>query len=157
MNRKNRSNLTKIIFSCWLLLCVTSCASIQSTLNPPQVELTSIKLLPTNGFSQPLLIGLTITNPNSADLNIEALSYNLKLLDQPLLFGAGENLPTVPGHSKTNIVIPSSISLLDSWQFLKKLLANSGKPVGYNLSAEVTLGGLSIPININQSGKIILE
>ncbi|MBV1916135.1 MAG: LEA type 2 family protein [Pseudomonadales bacterium] len=156
MNRKARSCLSKFIFSCGLLLCVAACASLQSTLNPPDVELTSVKLLPTNGFSQPLLIGLTITNPNSADLSIEALSYDLKLLSQPILSGTGGDLPTVPSYGKVEIAIPSSISLLDSWQFLKKLLANPGQPVSYQLEAEITLSGIPFPISIHQSGETVL-
>ena len=156
MLRKIRSTLTKLVVSCGLLLCVAACASLQSTLNPPDVELTSVKLLPANGFSQPLLIGLTITNPNSADLGIEALNYDVKLLNQPVLSGTGENLPTVPGYGKVEISIPSSISLLDSWQFLKKLLVSPGQPISYQLDAEITLSGISFPISIRQSGETML-
>ena len=135
-----------IMFSFFL----TSCASI-NPINNPEVSLVSIEPSKTKGFSQYFTLNLLVTNPNSFDLAIDGVTFDLNVADQKVMAGVSNSVPLLKAYSETPVKLSANIGLFD----LLKLLAYFGQhptqEMKYNLRTVIDPSGF-IPLTINREG-----
>jgi len=94
------------------LLVLAGCASL-STLEPPEVRVTSLELLePAQGsLEQRFAVGLRLINPNNRALTVDGLDFDLDLNGRRLARGVTNRAFELPrlGEAETSIIVTTSL------------------------------------------------
>lgn len=91
MVRKKRL-IPALVLAAVLLAC--SCASL--TLKPPTVTIVDIDVIEATLFEQRFAFTLRVQNPNSRDIPLRGLSFEVELNDLPFARGVSDRAVTVP-------------------------------------------------------------
>ena len=148
--------LPKLSLLIAIALLAAGCAGLEPQFTKPTMTLSSIKLAPSTSLSQQFILGFRVSNPNKSELNIDGLVYKLSLLGQPVVSGVGTNFPAIPAYGEGDIELTASVSLLSGWQVVRKILAAPNQPIEYKLQAELDIPWWMTPIDISESGEIVL-
>lgn len=141
-----------------LMVFVSGCANLTPSYEEPSVAVTSIELLPAKGFEQPFAIGLKLTNPNSSALNINGMSYQLKVEGHRLAQGVTSDIPVTPGYGESEFQVIVSTSLFDGLRLLQDMMQNPRDTVSYELVAKLDLGWTWLPrLTVTEAGEISLS
>lgn len=135
-----------ILFSFFL----TSCASI-TPINNPEVNLVSIEPSKIKGLSQYFTLSLLVTNPNSFDLDIEGVTFNLEVAGQKVMAGASNSIPLLKAYSDTPVKLNANIGLFDLLKLLAYFGQNPTQEMKYTLKTVIDPNGF-IPLTINREG-----
>jgi len=160
MGQAVQSNVVRVFMFMLLAFGLTACSTLKTITDfeEPKVKVVSLKALPAEGMQQRFAIGLTITNPNQVPLNIDGMSYSLKLAGFDLLSGVSNNIPEIKAFSETPVEIEASVSLVAGLRFLASLAKNPDKPLTYELAAKLSTASLwGLPIKVSESGTIDLS
>lgn len=142
----------------FVIVGLTACASLWSTYETPQVNITSISLAPQSQSATPsFLIGLQVINPNRRDLPLQGMSYSLEVDGQRILSGAEPDLPRIPGYGTADITIQASPDLLGSARLLNRLLSGRRDTLQYRFKARLDVGSLLPFITIEEEGELGLD
>lgn len=95
-----------------LALLFAGCANFPTSLEEPQVKVTSLRLMPSQGMEQRIAVGLSITNPNGRDLSIRGMSYSIGIENFDLLSGVTSQVPTLRAYEETPVTVEISANLL---------------------------------------------
>ena len=157
MNKVNPSimllRFCGIIFCLWL----AGCAALQPRLDQPKVKVTSLKVLPTQGFALPIEVGLLISNPNDRDLSLRGISYTIGIENFDVLSGVSNELPVLPAYKETpvNVVVTANaiqlVRLLE--HFNRKGMQNE---VAYNFKAKLDFSAWLPALKVEEKGSIPL-
>lgn len=129
-----------MLLSLLCLFIVSGCATLSPSFEEPQVEVLSIKRMPSEGMEQRFMIGLKVTNPNSSALNIQGMSYSLSIEDYTVASGVSSDVPRVAPYEEARFELPVSTSLLNSIRLLKHLMELNKSSLTYRLEAKLDLG-----------------
>ena len=84
---------------CLLTLCglffLAGCAALGPELDPPKVNLESLRALPSSGGAPSFQMKLRVLNPNKQTLNIAGISYTVELLDRELIAGVANEIAPI--------------------------------------------------------------
>jgi len=138
-----------MIFAIFSLL-LASCASI-APIKKPDVSLVSIEPSKTKGFTQYFTLNLLVSNPNSFDLDIEGVTFNLGIADQKVLSGMSSSVPLLKSYTETPISISASVSLFDLLKLLTYFAEHRNEELKYHLATTIDPNGF-IPITISRDG-----
>lgn len=142
-----------IIFCLWL----AGCAALQPRLDQPKVKVTSLKVLPAQGFALPIEVGLLISNPNDRDLSLRGISYTIGIESFDVLSGVSNELPVLPAYKETpvNVVVTANaiqlVKLLE--HFNRKGMQNE---VAYNFKAKLDFSAWLPALRVEEKGSIPL-
>lgn len=139
-----------------LILMVSGCASLSMPFERPEVKLVSVKLLPSDGMEQRLVIGLRITNPNSVSLNLVGMKYSLSLQGFDLLSGVSKDIPSIGGYSDTSLEVIATVDWLNGIRLLHSLMSRTESSVSYELDAKLDPGYLLPAFHVTETGMINL-
>lgn len=121
-------------------LFLSACASTETMIAAPAVQLKSVELSKIGFNQQTFLLGFDVSNPNSFPLPVRSVKYRLLLDDKS--FANGETLGnfTVPAHSEDQFVLSVNVNFLDSATQLTSLL-RGGVPefVEYELQGSLAI------------------
>jgi len=139
------------------LLFLSGCATIDLDYEEPSVELISFKALPVNGFEQSFEVGLKLTNPNSFELPLNGISYQLSVAGETLAHGVASNIPTVSAYGESRFVVPVSTSLIGGFKVIRALMNSKGKDISYELKAKLDIDIPFVPrLTVIEEGVIPL-
>lgn len=138
------------------VILLAACANLSPDYEQPDIHLTKVQLLPSQGLEQQFAIGLRIQNPNAVGLNITGLSYSLRLQDHKVVSGVSSNGVNIPAYSETVIDLTASTSLLGGLRALSTLLQNPNS-MDYEFEVKLKTGFWPWPVSIVESGSIALE
>jgi LEA14-like dessication related protein len=139
----------RIIFAIFSLL-LASCASIVP-IKKPEISLVNIEPTKSKGFSQYFTLNLFVTNPNSFDLNIEGVTFNLSVADQKILAGSSTSIPQLKAYKETPVKLTAGIGLFDLLKLLTYFSEHRQEKMKYNFATTIDPSGF-IPITINREG-----
>jgi LEA14-like dessication related protein len=137
-------------FSAFFLIFLTSCANI-TPIKSPEVSLINIEPAKTKGFAQYFTLNLLVTNPNSFDLDIEGVTFNLDVVNQKVMSGVSHSVPVLKAYSETPVSISASIGLFDLLKLLTYFAENPAPEMKYKLTTTIDPNGF-IPLTINRDG-----
>lgn len=140
----------------FLALLLAGCASLKPGYLEPEINLVSIKPLPSENLEQRFLLGLRITNPNDITLPITGFSYNLALQGHKVLNGASSTGARIPAFGNVLVELESTTSLMGGLGVIREILAHPGKPFSYELSVRMHGGWWQLPATAVESGEIDL-
>jgi len=129
---------------------LTSCASLP-TLKNPDINLVSIEPAKRQGFAQYFTLNLLVTNPNSFDLTIDGVTFNLSVADQNIMSGVTNTLPILKAYSETPVKLSANVGLFDLLKLLTSFGQNPTKEMTYHLKTVIDPSGF-IPLTINRKG-----
>lgn len=129
----------------WGLVTLTGCAYVSPNYEHPNVELTSVNMLPPTGFEQNFEVGLKLINPNNFELPLNGISYRINLLGETLAQGVTSDIPTVPAYGESRFTVSVSTSLIGGLQVIKALMNTQGQDVTYQLEAKLDVAIPLVP------------
>lgn len=141
-----------VLFLC--LSCLSSCGEIHSDAELPVVNVSYFKPLPPEGIAPVFEIGLHIVNPSATTLNINGISYTIKLAGQRVLVGVANDLPDIGPYSEGDAAIRASTDMVGSFLLITKLMKEKQESIQYEFSASLNVAGLKRDIKVVKEGEI---
>ena len=141
------------IVQCAAALLLASCASME----PLSVTLSSLQIQPSTILEQRFLTTFRIQNPNTFDLDVEGLSFDLEVNDQPLAKGVGKGNVVVPAYG-SGVVEAEAITTLAGFARQIQVLTRSGRPkLSYHLAGKLKVRDRTFSIPFEMRGDDLLQ
>ncbi len=139
-----------------LLLCLGACTSM-SSLEPPEVQVTSLEMLaPAPGaLEQRFAVGLRLVNPNNRAIAVDGLDFELDVNGQRLARGVTNRAFELPrlGEAETSVVVTTSV--FDILRQAVQLSERRDEAMDYRLRGRLHLGsGFVRTVPFNRSGTL---
>jgi LEA14-like dessication related protein len=153
-----KANILRV---CGVLFCLwlAGCAGLQPKMEQPEVKVTAIRVLPTQGFALaiPIEVGLLISNPNAKDLSLRGISYTVGIENFDVLSGVTNSLPVLPAYKETPVNIVVTANAIQ----LMKLISHFNKTgvqneVAYNFKAKLDFSAWLPALRVEEKGVIPL-
>ncbi len=140
-----------------VLFYLSGCALTGAKLEKPSVKVAALKVLPSQGFAQPIQVDLLITNPNARDLSLRGISYSIGIENYDLLTGVSSQLPILKAYQETKVSVVVTANILQLVHLLEHLGKNGlSDKVGYNFKAKLDFSAWLPAMNIEEKGSIPL-
>jgi len=134
-----------------------SCAGFGSDYEAPTVTVNSFRSVPSGGALPDFEIGLHIVNPNRAPLELEGVSYTIRLGGEEIIKGVSNQLPVIDGYGEGDIVLTASANLFAGIRLVTDMLDRPAGTLPYELEAKLDPGGFRPTIRIRDSGELKLN
>lgn len=135
------------IFTVALLGAVLSgCATMGGLSEAPRVSLVSIEPVDVQLFEQTFRVRLRVQNPNSQDITIRGLDYELVVNDKLFAQGVSGKPVTIPAYGE-NTADVNVVSTLQRVMEQLQALSKRGEPtIDYSISGHANVDGIPIPV-----------
>jgi LEA14-like dessication related protein len=140
-------------------LWLVGCSAFQPKMEQPDVKVTALRVLPTQGLALaiPIEVGLLISNPNATDLSLRGISYTIGIENFDVLSGVTNNLPVLTAYKETPVNIVVTANAIQ----LVKLMAHFNQKgiqdeVAYNFKAKLDFSAWLPAMNVEEKGSIPL-
>jgi LEA14-like dessication related protein len=120
-----------------------ACATVQQSMQAPQVSLRSVQVERLDFKSQTFLLAFDVTNPNPVTLPIKSVSYGVKL--DGMRFASGETISnfSIPAGGDTEFTISADLDLLHTAPALLAIVRDATRSnIPYELDGTL---GVDIP------------
>ena len=138
---------------------LAACASNNSLLTPPAVDLTSVEVSAMTFTNQTFLLGFNVSNPNPVPLPVRSVKYRVFLNDEN--FAGGETLGnfTVPARGDEDFVISVDLNLLQSGAQLTSIIRSGVKDnVNYEVHGDLAVDlPLAPTLSFSNAGTIMVQ
>ncbi len=138
-------NLYIPIFSIWILLFATSCATLLFQAEPPEVLVSNVTPLGGTLFEQRVQVDLRVRNPNDFDLDVTGLDFTLQLNNKKLARGLASQAVTIPRLGDAILTVETTTSTLDVLGQLLNLA--SGEALTYQIQGILHLQDIPLPFD----------
>lgn len=137
-------------------LFLSACASTETMIAAPTVQLKSVQLSKVGFNQQTFLLGFDVSNPNSFPLPVRAVKYRLLFDNKSFANGETQGNFTVPAHGDDQFFLSVNVNFLNSATQLTSLL-RGGVPdhVEYELQGSLAIDIPFVkPVAFSSSGVI---
>ena len=135
---------------------VSGCAGTGPGYETPTVNVTTFRTVPSSGAVPSFEIGLRVINPNRSALELQGMSYTVRLDGYEVIKGVANQLPVIEPYGEGTFSVTASVSLLAGIRLLTDLMNSPKETFGYELEAKLDPGGFGRRIRIRDSGEISL-
>lgn len=139
-----------------LALLIYGCAGLQADFKEPTVNVTSFRVLPSEGMAPRFEIGLHVINPNRMALDLAGLSYTVSLEGHQILSGVANDLPAIDAYGEGDVTLLATADLFNSISLFADLVRQPRDNFSYELEAILDLGGIYPNVNVDKKGQISL-
>ncbi len=139
------------------VLMITGCATLSPDYETPSVNVSGIRVMPSDNIAPRFEIDLHITNPNRAALKLVGIAYSLKLDGHKILTGVANDLPAIDGYGEGDVTLITTTSMLSSIRFFTDLMNAQRDTIAFELNAKLDLGGLRPSLHVGEKGEINLS
>jgi LEA14-like dessication related protein len=123
----------------------------------PEVAIAALRMGPGEGLYQTILVDLMITNPNKIPLDLDAITYRVRLQGRDLVNGTSREPLHVDAGGAAKYTVPATVNLLSGMSFIKELLRKPRDSVRYELEATLEPKGMfALPMTVKKSDLISL-
>lgn len=141
-----------------LAMLLGACSLFHNEFIDPEVALVGLRIGPSEGLNQTVIVDLQISNPNRTDLRLNAIQYRIRLDGRDLINGSSRDPLDVPAGGSERYSLPASINLLSGFGFVKDMLTKPRDRIVYELNATLEPSGLfSIPITVRKADTVALS
>ncbi len=133
----------------FMMLLMTSCASMNPDYDELDLELTNLKLLPLQGLEQRFRLSFRLTNPNNTEFPVDGISFKLNLRGIKVATGVTDENFNLQPLSESTFDVDVSASLFGSGRVLLDIIQSKPNELEYEINAKIfTSKGLwgSIPV-----------
>jgi LEA14-like dessication related protein len=150
--------IARIRFAILILGCslLTACATTESLVTTPRVDLSSVELESASLNRQTFLLGFDVSNPNAFPLPVRAIKYRVMLDDERFAGGETAAAFTIPAGGEDGFIISVELDILNSASQLTSLL-HGGVPdhVKYRVEGSLTVDiPFTKPLPFSSSGTV---
>lgn len=126
---------------------------LQSLIEPPKVEVTSVDVGDVGIQGIDLEVNLAVKNPNSTSLNIDKFKYDLSVGDSSLFSGVYDKKVELKSKDTTKVMIPVRLDYNSAKTAVENYLFKSARK--YRLKGSLSSGSFTVPID--DSGTIEIK
>jgi LEA14-like dessication related protein len=139
--------------------CLAACASTDTLISSPTVNLTSVELTAISLKRQTFDLGFDVGNPNPFPLPVKVVEYRVLIDDERFVGGETEGSFTVPAGGQDAFIISVDLDFLNSATQIASLFRR-GVPeqVNYELQGSLTVDiPFARPIPFSSTGVIDVD
>jgi len=135
---------SKITISAFLLLMtLAGCAGVGQRLEPPRVQLATIRIEEFNVFETVFEVRLRVFNTNDAALQIKGIECELEINDQPFAIGVSDTDVEIPSYGTQLVPLKVYAAVLDIIKSARDM--QDQDQLKYQIKGKVRLGGGALP------------
>lgn len=134
-----------------------ACATILFDIQPPEITVSSFRLLPSQGTALNFAIMLHIKNPNPVTLKLNGISYSASIEGHRIITGTADALGSVEANGEGEYPILARANLVSGAALLVDLARNPKELVSYEFDATIDIGGLLRDIRIRKQGELSMS
>lgn len=124
---------------------------------PPTLQVTRFRALPTANLAPRFELGLHIINPNRTPLQIDGISYQVRIEGETILSGVRSNLPQIGGYQEQELTVEVTADLINSMRLISELARQPKDNFTYEVTARLDVGFLLPDIKVSKEGTISLR
>lgn len=117
---------------------LSGCAGTQLRPEPPRVTIADLGMVDATLFAQRYRVRLDIQNPNSFDLPIDGMQYELILNGSPFASGVSNQEFTIPRYGSESIEVEAQGTLAGIFRQLSALERGRPQSIRYSLRGHVS-------------------
>lgn len=140
-----------------LAATLAGCATMYGISEPPRVSLVGIAPLELQLFEQRFRITLQVQNPNSKDITIRGLDYEIVVNERSFAQGVSGKPLTVPAYGEKTAEVEVVSTLQRLVEQLQELGSRSEPSIDYAISGHVSVDGIPIPVPFDYQGTLTLR
>lgn len=152
-----------------LVIMLSACQTMAPDFDKPEIQVTSIKLIaPENNdnalnINMKFDIGLYVTNPNSQALNIQGMTYDIRLGDSAnsykVISGISNNIPEIEGYGDASFSTTATLNLFSGIKFFADFLQQKSlETLPYSIKAKLDTGiPLIGKVTVTEDGEVNLK
>jgi LEA14-like dessication related protein len=138
-----------------LLIAFSGCAALDlATLEQPQVNVSSFRMLPTNSLVPEFEIGLHVINPNRVPLKLFGMSYEIELEGHRVLTGVANDLPLIAAYGEGDVLLQARPDLFSTISLFTDLMNQPREKFNFKFTARLDIGKLLPKIQVSKEGQI---
>ncbi|MCZ6584587.1 MAG: LEA type 2 family protein [Gammaproteobacteria bacterium] len=138
-------------------MSIQACSSVPRRLAPPQANLLSLSVLEARPDGQLFELRLELVNPNSAEIPVVRMDFDLRLSGEGRLIGEYTVPFTLPGLGSHTLSVEIFSAIVSSVSRLMAFTQGPNNELGYDFHGELVLNAaLRDPIVVSQRGQVPL-
>jgi LEA14-like dessication related protein len=150
-----RSRVTVAVL---LLLLISGCASVRPTAAPPEVSFEHIRIVDAGVQRQRYALTVSVFNPNSFDVPVQDLVYQLELNGTPFAAGRLDPGPTLPARDAVTVELTFDTDLAATTRQLVSWLMRGTTHLDYRLTGEARIRRFGTQVfKFDENGTIGLD
>ncbi len=153
-NNQHLFRFAFVIISSFLLL--TGCAGVVKQIETPRISVANLHLVEATVFEQNYRIQLRIQNPNTFEIPVKGLQYNIELNDQHFASGVSNHSAVIPALDSAVIEVEATSTLLSFFRQFNNLQQGKLETISYRLNGKIHLRGLRSQ-SFDYRGKMLLN
>lgn len=138
--------MRRILTIAILGVTLIGCASMGGLSEPPRVTLVNIEPVDFRLLEQRFRVTLRVQNPNSRDITIRGLDYEIVVNDRVFAQGVSGKPVTIPAWGENTAVVEVVSTLQRVMEQLEELGIRGKPSLDYAISGHVSVDGIPIPV-----------
>ncbi len=126
-----------------MFLSISGCAMFQGMIQKPVVELDSVSMKDISLLGCTAVFRFRVTNPNSISLNLENLSYRLRIDGRDFIKGDFQAAIHLPANDAQAVELPIRINYLELLRSVSEVAQQDTH--NYDISGTVGMGLFDVP------------
>ena len=138
-----------------LVLMTSGCASVKQ--QSPDVLLSDLALLPTQGLAPRFSITMALFNPNNSEMDIAGGSFRLYLQNSRVAAGVIEKPFVVPALGRSTFTAHCTGDLIGGASLFHKLMKSNAHAIEYQLEVKLHEASRFMPVLLKRAGVVNLS
>jgi len=138
------------------VLLLTGCAGLYKQIETPRISVVNLHLVEATVFEQNYRIQLRIQNPNTFEIPVKGLQYNIELNDQHFASGVSNHSAVIPALDSAVIEVEAISTLLSFFRQFNNLQQGKLETISYRLNGKIHLTGFRSQ-SFDYRGKMLLN
>ncbi|WP_158768593.1 LEA type 2 family protein [Paraglaciecola sp. L1A13] len=148
----SKFNLLTLFF---ITLLLSSCATLAPDFEKPDLQLTNLQLLPSQGLEQRFRLKFRVVNPNNTAFPVDGMNFKLNLRGLQVATGVSDKKFVLQPLSEDTFEVDVSASIFNSGRLLLDIVNSQPEELAYEVNAKIfTSKGLWGSIPVTRSGVI---
>jgi len=149
-----RSLRLPFILACAVLL--GACASLNSKLEAPQLELMGVQMLSTDMFAQRFKVRVKVINPNDLELPVRGLEYTILMMGDSFAEGMSDQAFVLPALGEAEFDMLVTTNFVSSFgRLLSRVQGGKLENIDYEITGKVMVDkGMVRKIPFNHRGTV---
>ena len=148
----SKLNVAALLF---MTLLLSSCATLAPDYEKPDLQLTNLQILPSQGLEQRFRLSFRIVNPNNTAFGVDGMNFKLSLGGLQVATGVSDKSFVLQPLSENTFDVDVSAGLFNSSRVLLDILNSKFQELAYEINAKIfTSKGLRGSIDVTRTGVI---
>jgi len=123
-----------------LLMPLAGCATLGPEIQPPRLSVVSVGMLSADVFSQQFRVRLHVQNPNSLEIPVTGIEYELFLEGDSFAEGVSNQSFVVPAMGESEFDMSVRTNFVSSiGRLMSRMNGREGNKVSYTITGKVTI------------------